>query len=126
VPAQRFICFTRIAQALGAVLPDEAEPAVGISLTYREFLDAVDRLRTVDFPIEREPAQAWPHFVGWRVNYERAAYAVASAVSAPPALWSGPRRFPVRPIPPRRPLSLQPATRPPGEASTDPRQGSGA
>jgi hypothetical protein len=121
-----FICFTRIAQALGAVLPDEADPAVGISLTYREFLDAIDRLRTVDFPIEREPAQAWPHFVGWRVNYERAAYAVASAVSAPPALWSGPRRFPVRPIPPRRPPSLQPATRPPGEASTDRRQGSGA
>jgi hypothetical protein len=31
-------------------------------------------------------------FVGWRVNYERAAYAVAEAIDAVPALWSGPRR----------------------------------
>ena len=49
-------------------------------------------MREVDFPIEREPADAWPDFVGWRVNYEQAAYAVASAVDAVPALWSGPRR----------------------------------
>jgi hypothetical protein len=53
-----------------------AEPAPGaaISLTYDEFFDAVVRLREVDFPIEREPEAAWPHFVGWRVNYEQAAY----------------------------------------------------
>jgi hypothetical protein len=42
----------------------------------------------VDFPIERDPAEAWPDFVGWRVNYERAAYAVAAAVDSVPALWS--------------------------------------
>ena len=51
-------------------------------------------MREVDFPIEREPAEAWPDFVGWRVNYERAAYAVAAAVHAVPAKWSGPRRHP--------------------------------
>ena len=39
-----------------------------------------------------EPADAWPDFVGWRVNYEGAAYAVAAAIDAVPALWSGPRR----------------------------------
>ena len=26
----------------------------------------------MDFPIERDPAEAWPDFVGWRVNYEQA------------------------------------------------------
>jgi hypothetical protein len=57
----------------------------------------------VDFPIERDPADAWPDFVGWRVNYEQAAYAVARAVDAVPALWSGPRRLPIDPIPPFRP-----------------------
>jgi hypothetical protein len=103
-----FICFTRVAQALGAPVPDEADPETGITLTYEEFLDAVARLRKVDFPIEREPQEAWSHFVGWRVNYERAAYAVAWAVSAPPALWSGPRRFPAHPIPPLRPPDFQP------------------
>jgi hypothetical protein len=48
-------------------------------------------MREVGFPIERDPAEAWPDFVGWRVNYEQAAYAVAAAVDAVPAMWSGPR-----------------------------------
>ena len=46
----------------------------------------------VGFPITRDPADAWPEFVGWRVNYERAAYQIACAIDAVPALWSGPRR----------------------------------
>ena len=91
-----FLCFNRIARAMGFDIPEEADPEAGISLTYGEFLEAVDRMREVDFPIEREPAQAWPDFVGWRVNYEQAAYAIAAAVYAVPALWSGPRRHPVR------------------------------
>src|SRR5580704_8141491 len=98
-----FQCFNRIARAMGFSIPDEPGPGAGTSLTYDEFLDAVARLREVDFPIERDPEQAWPEFVGWRVNYEQAAYAVAAAVYAVPALWSGPRRHPVSPIPPIRP-----------------------
>jgi hypothetical protein len=98
-----FLCFTRIAQAMGFDVPNEPDPAAEITLTYDEFLAAVARLREVDFPIEREPADAWPDFVGWRLNYERPAYLVASAVYAVPALWSGPRRHPIPPIPPIRP-----------------------
>jgi hypothetical protein len=63
----------------------------------------VPRLCEVGFPIQREPEAAWPHFVGWRVNYEQAAYAIAEAIDAVPALWSGPRRRPAEPIPPLRP-----------------------
>ena len=103
-----FRCFNRIARAMGYDVPDEPNPAAGISLTYDEFLDAVARMREVGFPIERDPAEAWPDFVGWRVNYERAAYAVAGAVYAVPALWSGPRRHPVSPIPPVRPAPGNP------------------
>jgi hypothetical protein len=88
---------------MGFDIPDEPGPDATTSLTYAEFLDAVARMREVGFPIERDPAEAWPDFVGWRVNYERAAYAVAAAVYAVPALWSGPRRHPVTPIPPIRP-----------------------
>ena len=98
-----FLCFRRIAQAMGLDIPDEPDPDAGIALTYAEFLDAVARMREVDFPIERDPAEAWPDFVGWRVNYEPAAYAVAAAVDAVPALWSGPRRHPTPPIAPIRP-----------------------
>ncbi|HEY6311381.1 MAG TPA: hypothetical protein VIY52_11330 [Streptosporangiaceae bacterium] len=98
-----FDCFNRIARAMGIEVPDEPDPGAGIRLTYDEFLDAVDRLHEVDFKIERDPAEAWPDFVGWRVNYEKAAYAVAAKVDAVPALWSGPRHHPIPPIPPIRP-----------------------
>jgi hypothetical protein len=98
-----FLCFNRIARAMGTDLPEEPDPGAGISLTYDEFLDAVDRMREVDFPIERDPAEAWPHFVGWRVNYERAAYALAEKVDAVPALWSGPRHHDLPHISPIRP-----------------------
>jgi hypothetical protein len=104
-----FQCFTRIARAMGLDVPEEPNATDGISLTYQEFLEGVATLRAVDFPIERDPAEAWPDFVGWRVNYERAAYAVAYAVSSVPALWSGPRRHPMPQIPPVRP----PLGRPP-------------
>ncbi|HEY6481693.1 MAG TPA: hypothetical protein VIZ00_16770 [Streptosporangiaceae bacterium] len=98
-----FLCFNSIARAMRFDVPEEPDPDSGISLTYEEFLDAVARMRKVDFPIEREPEEAWPHFVGWRLNYERAAYAIAEAVDAVPALWSGPRRIPDPAIPPYRP-----------------------
>ena len=104
-----FLCFNRIARAMGFDIPDEADPEAGISLTYAEFLDAVARMSEVKFPIERDLEQAWRDFVGWRVNYERAAFAVAAAVDAVPALWSGPRRHPTKPLPPIRP----PLGRPP-------------
>ena len=104
-----FLCFTRIAHAMGIQVPDQANRDTGISLTYQEFLDAVARMREVGFPVEREPAEAWQDFIGWRANYEQAAYAVAAAVDAVPARWSGPRRHSIPAIDPIRP----PLGRPP-------------
>lgn len=98
-----FLCFNQIARTMGYDIPEEPDPSGEISITYAEFLDAIARMRKVNFPIEREPEDAWPDFVGWRVNYERAAYAIAEAIDAVPALWSGPRRVPMDPIPPIRP-----------------------
>ena len=103
-----FLCFRQIAQAMGIDVPDEPDPNGQITLSYQEFLDAIDRMRQVDFPIEREPEKAWPEFVGWRLNYEQAAYAVAFAVDAVPALWSGPRRDGRPAIPPMRPPTGRP------------------
>jgi len=104
-----FLCFNQIAQAMGLKVADEPDPNSGISLTYEEFLGAIDRMHQVDFPIERDPEDAWKDFVGWRVNYEQAAYAVAADLHVVPALWSGQRRPPTPPIPPFRP----PLGRPP-------------
>jgi hypothetical protein len=105
-----FECFDRIAQTMGIDIPGKPDPEAGITLTYAEFLQAVTRMREVKFPIERDPAAAWPDFVGWRINYERSAYAVAEAIYAVPALWSGPRRYPEPPIAPIRPGRGRPPT----------------
>jgi hypothetical protein len=104
-----FLCFNQIARAMDLDVPQNPDVDGRISLTYEEFLDAVERMRKLDFPIEREPEEAWPDFAGWRVNYEQAAYAVAAAVDVVPAMWSGPRRRGDRHIAPIRP----PLGRPP-------------
>jgi DNA-binding MarR family transcriptional regulator len=98
-----FSCLGRIARAMGFDVPEEADPEAGITLTYEQFLEAVKRMDEVKFPRSRDPADAWPDFVGWRVNYERAAYLIAEAIDAVPALWSGPRRQGEAPVPPKRP-----------------------
>jgi hypothetical protein len=107
-----FTCLTTIARARGFVVPEEADPNDGISLTYEEFVDAIGRLASVDFPLERSNEEAWLDFVGWRINYEGAAYAIARTIDAPPALWSGPRRHPIPPIAPQRPATRR-AGKPP-------------
>jgi hypothetical protein len=100
-----FRCLVRVARAMGMEVPDEADPNAGITLTYDEFLSAIERMTEVGFPISRDAADAWPDFVGWRVNYERAAYAIAAAIDAVPAPWSGPRRHSLSTMQPRRPPS---------------------
>jgi hypothetical protein len=93
---------------MGFTVPEEADPNGRISLSYQEFLDAVARMREVDFPIEREPADAWADFVGWRSNYEQATYRGrrhrrrACAVVGP-RRHGGPAIAPIRPRPSRPP-----------------------
>ncbi len=107
-----FSCLATIARARGFPIPEDADPKDGITLTYEEFVEAIDRLASVDFPLERSNEDAWADFVGWRVNYEAAAYAIAQVIDAPPALWSGPRRHPIPPMPPLRPPTRR-ADKPP-------------
>ena len=88
-------------------LPDDP-----IQLTYEEFRDAVDLLDSAGFPRERSAEQAWPHFHGWRVNYESLVYALADRLVAPPALWSGPRHgLAGVTFAPERPAHRQPGER---------------
>jgi hypothetical protein len=108
-----FTCFGNIARALRIPIPEDADPSDGISLSYEDFLKAIERLRVVDFPVERPVEDVWADFVGWRVNYEAAAYALAFVVDAPPAMWSGPRRQEIETIAPLRPrtaASSEPGT----------------
>lgn len=102
-----FTCLGNVARAIGIPIPVDADPNDGISLSYDDFVEAIDRMRQVDYPIERPLKEAWVDFLGWRVNYEAAAYALASVTDAPPALWSGPRRRHMEPIPPFRPRTAK-------------------
>lgn len=103
-----FECFRQIARAMNLKVPESPDPADGITLEYDDFMKGVATMRKVDFPIERDPAKAWPDFVGWRVNYEAAGYAIAEAIDAVPALWSGPRRRTQPAIAPLRPAAGRP------------------
>ena len=99
-----FVSLREIADAIGIPYDPDPFPDDPIELTYEEFLAGINRMQ--GFPIERSPEEAWPHFVGWRTNYESIAYAVADWVTAPPGPWSGSRtHIPGMAFVPQRPAN---------------------
>jgi hypothetical protein len=84
-------------------------------VTFEEFRTATAMLREVGYPVDAADDTAWLNFRGWRVNYGTAALLLARQLDAPPALWTGPRRWPSTPIPPARPPIRTP---PAGDDST--------
>ncbi|MDT7715566.1 MAG: hypothetical protein QOH09_1558 [Pseudonocardiales bacterium] len=103
-----FTALREIGSAMNISYDPDPDPNGDIGLTFAEFAAAVGQLQTVDFPMERTAAEAWPHFRGWRVNYEALAYELAWRTDAVPAPWSGPRRWPTTPMPVRRPPDRTP------------------
>lgn len=98
-----FSALQQIAVALHVGGDEEPDPDAAISVTFEQFEAAVTQLAAVGYPIQVSAEVAWPHFRGWRANYESLAYAIAYDIDAPPALWSGPRRWSTPEIPPMRP-----------------------
>lgn len=103
-----FVCLRDLAETIGIPYDDDPNPDDPIALTYDEFMAGVARLERAGYAMQRTPEEAWPHFCGWRVNYESIAYTMAGLIDAVPALWSGPRRGAPIPIIPRTPLNRQP------------------
>lgn len=103
-----YLALRDIAAIESVPVPADPSPDDEIRLTFDEFEKAFNLLAEVGMPIERSPVEAWPHFRGWRVNYEAAAYGLAAHIDAVPAMWSGERRRPSTPIPPIRPINRQP------------------
>lgn len=99
-------------QELGAVLriPYDPDPlpdkpsAVSLS----DFREACDLLAAAGYTWQRDPLEAYPHFVGWRANYEDLAFAIAAEIDAVPAPWSGPRTPPLPVVYPDRQPNRQP------------------
>jgi hypothetical protein len=98
-----FTALRQIGAAMNLPIDEDPDPDLPIALTFEEFERAVAQLELVGYPLEATAEEAWPHFRGWRANYEAVAYAIAYAVDAPPALWSGTRRWKSEPVAPGRP-----------------------
>jgi hypothetical protein len=119
-----YLTIRRLARRLGLPVSDDPHPEDPITLTRAEFDEAVARVQAAGWSFERTPDEAWPHFYGWRVNYEGAAYAMAHFLDLPPALWSGsrPRRRPPPQLP-LRPPHREPRPGPgPGEPAASQRE----
>jgi hypothetical protein len=104
-----FVALNQIAAAMGLPNVDDADPDRDISVSYHDFADAVGMLRRLEYPMEVSVQEAWPNFRGWRVNYDAAALALAWQLDAPPAKWSGPRRFTRTAMEPLRPANRLPS-----------------
>jgi hypothetical protein len=100
-----FVALQRIGAAMGFPVDAEPDPDAPLELTYDDFVPAVDMLVALGYPVEVSAEEAWPHFRGWRANYEKVALQLAYAVDAPPAMWSGGRRWPSEPMAPERPAN---------------------
>lgn len=98
-----FVALDRIARTMRLRVPAEPDPDAPISVSFEEFRSAASMLRGLGYPVERTDEAAWPHFRGWRANYDITARALARQLDAPPALWTGTRRWPSEPIAPKRP-----------------------
>ena len=85
----------------------DPRPDGPIELTFAEFEEGVARLREAGVELERDAEDAWPHYRGWRVNYEAGLYFLCDLFRVVPAPWSGPRRG-LGEIEPRRPLDRTP------------------
>jgi hypothetical protein len=100
-----FVALEQIARTMRLPVPEDADPDQPISVSFDEFRSATAMLREVRYPVEVPDEEAWPHFRGWRANYDAAALLLARQLDAPPALWTGTRRWSSTPIPPRRPAA---------------------
>jgi hypothetical protein len=98
-----FETLDRIARAMRLPVPAGPDPDAAISVSYDQFCAATAMLRQLDYPIEVTDEVAWPNFRGWRANYDITALLLARELDATPAMWTGTRRWPSEPIPPRRP-----------------------
>ncbi len=113
--AMGFRCLRQLADTLGWPYDEDPRPDAGIALTRQEFDQGIQRLQSVGFHMQRTPDEAWPHFQGWRVNYESIAYRLAYALDVVPAAWSGPRRSGEPPTAPHLVINRTP-DRPEGAA----------
>jgi hypothetical protein len=105
---QGFTCMRELALVEKVEFDEDPSPDTPSTVSFEEFAAACTDLATVDYSMERSIEEAYPHFRGWRANYESVAYELAARIDAVPAPWSGPRRPPLPVVYPHRPVNRTP------------------
>jgi hypothetical protein len=117
-----YVTMHQIAMTLGLRVVTDPHPDDPIQLTRAEFDEAIAHMDKAGWVFERKPEDAWPHFRGWRVNYEQSAYGIAAQLDLPRALWSGPRARFGKAIAPARPPHREPGQQREPEQVREPEQ----
>jgi hypothetical protein len=107
-----YLAIRQIAVTLGVPVNKDPHPDDPLRLTRAEFDAAVKHMSEANWTFERTPAEAWPQFRGWRVNYELAAEGIAAHLDLLPAVWSGPRARLGQVRAPERPAHREPTAQP--------------
>jgi hypothetical protein len=115
---QGIICLRELAEVEGLPYDPDPSPDTPSQISLEEFVSTCEALRAARYEMERSPVEAYPHFRGWRANYESVVYDLAAAIDAVPGPWSGPRKPPLPVIMPGRPVNRQPTPLEP-PAATD-------
>ena len=103
-----FLALRAIAESVGLEVDHDPHPDTDLQLPYEDYLAGVARIGSTTFQTERTPAEAWPDFRGWRVNYEGVAYALMDRLDAVPGPWTGPRSNGDTMVEPIRPQNRMP------------------
>jgi hypothetical protein len=88
---QGIVCMQELCAVVGNSFDDDPMPDKPSDVSFEEFERACGLLSRAGYTWQRDPAEAYRHFRGWRANYEEMAYAIADQIDAVPAPWSGPR-----------------------------------
>jgi hypothetical protein len=88
---QGIVCMQELCAVLGIPFDLDPMPDKPSDVSVEEFERACGLLSRAGYTWQRDPAEAYRHFRGWRANYEDMAYALADEIDAVPAPWSGPR-----------------------------------
>jgi hypothetical protein len=89
-----YLALRRIADFFGLEYDADPSPDDPISITRREFDEALELMRDAGVPLIADRDQAWRDFKGWRVNYDVVLLAFAEITMAPYAPWTSDRSGP--------------------------------
>ncbi|MEI6623928.1 MAG: hypothetical protein WCP28_18705 [Actinomycetes bacterium] len=106
---QGITCLRELADVVRIPYDPDPSPDRPSAVTFEEFLSACQMLTAAGYQAERTPEQAYPHFRGWRANYESLAYSLASNIDAVRAPWSGDRVRSEAIVSPTRPVNRTPS-----------------